>query len=95
MKKGTCMLVHVAISGDRNVIKKEAEKIIKLKALTIENQPMWNVIAKAISVIIGVTGTISKSLTQYLNNISGKHETKELKKTAILGAAHILHKVLT
>ena len=26
-EKGTCMLIDVAISGDRNVIRKEAEKI--------------------------------------------------------------------
>jgi hypothetical protein len=26
-EKGTCMLIDVAIPGDRNVIKKEAEKI--------------------------------------------------------------------
>jgi hypothetical protein len=32
-EKGTCMLIDVAISGDRNVIKKEAEKILKLKTL--------------------------------------------------------------
>ena len=29
-EKGTCMLIDVAISGDRNVIKKEAEKISKI-----------------------------------------------------------------
>ena len=34
--KGTCMLIDVAISGDRNVIKKEAEKVLKYKDLTIE-----------------------------------------------------------
>jgi hypothetical protein len=28
-EKGTCVLIDVAISGDRNVIKKEAEKILK------------------------------------------------------------------
>jgi len=28
-EKGTCMLIAVAIPGDRNVIKKEAEKILK------------------------------------------------------------------
>jgi hypothetical protein len=33
--KGTCMLIYVAISGNRNVIKKEAEKILKYKDLTI------------------------------------------------------------
>ena len=38
--KGTCMLIHVAISGDRNVIKKEAEKILKYKDLTTEIQCM-------------------------------------------------------
>jgi hypothetical protein len=42
-EKGTCILIDVAISGDRNVIKKEAEKILKYKDLTIEIQHMWNV----------------------------------------------------
>ena len=32
-EKGTCMLVDVAISGDRNVIKKEAEKFQNIKTL--------------------------------------------------------------
>ena len=41
-EKGTCMLIDVAISGDRNVIKKEAEKILKYMYLTIEIQLMWN-----------------------------------------------------
>ena len=30
-EKRTCMLIDVAISGDRNVIKKEAEKILKYR----------------------------------------------------------------
>jgi hypothetical protein len=47
------------------------------------------------SVITWVTGTIAKSLTQYLSNIAGKHEIKELQKTAILGTAHIFRKVIT
>ena len=38
--KRTCMLIDVAISGDRNVIKKEDEKILKYKDLTIEIQRM-------------------------------------------------------
>ena len=35
-----------------------------------------------------------ESLTQYLSNILGKHEVKELQTTVILGTAHILQKVL-
>jgi len=60
-EKGTCMLIDVAISGDRDVIKKEAEKILKYEDLIIEIQRMWNVKTKVIPVIIGATGTISKS----------------------------------
>jgi len=56
---------------------------------------MWNVKTKAIPVIIGVTGTISKSFRKYVSHIPGNHEVKELQKTAILGTAHILRKVLT
>jgi hypothetical protein len=89
------MLIDVAILGDRNVIRKEAENIIKYKDLTIEIQHMWNVKTKVIPVIIGATGTISKSFRKYVTNIPGNHEVKELQKTAILGTAHILRKVLT
>jgi hypothetical protein len=56
---------------------------------------MWNVKTKVIPVIIGATGTISKSFIKYLGNIPGNHIGKELQKTAILGTAHILRKVLT
>jgi len=35
-EKGTCTLVDAAVSGERNVITKEAEKILKYKDLTIE-----------------------------------------------------------
>jgi len=53
------MLIDFAIPRDRNVIKKEAEKILKHKDLVIEIQRMWNVKAKVIPVITGATGTIS------------------------------------
>jgi hypothetical protein len=52
------MLIDVAISGDRNVIKKESEKILEHKDLTTEIQRMWNVKTRVIPVIIGATGTI-------------------------------------
>ena len=39
-EKRTCILIDIAISEDRNVIKKEAENILKYKDLTIEIQRM-------------------------------------------------------
>ena len=49
------MLIDVVISGNRNVIKKEAEKILKYKDLTIEIQRMWNVKPKVAPVMIRAT----------------------------------------
>ena len=57
-EKRTCMFIDVAVSGDRHVIKKEAEKILKYKGLIIEIHCMWNVKAEVIPVITGAAGTI-------------------------------------
>jgi hypothetical protein len=57
-------------------------------------QHICNVKAKVTPVIIGATGTVPKSFRKYLSSIPGKHDIKELQKTAILGTAHTLRKVL-
>jgi hypothetical protein len=72
------MLIDVAISGDRNVIQKEAKKLLKYKDLTRDIQRMWNVKTRVIPVIIGATGTISKSFRKYVSTIPGNHVFKEL-----------------
>jgi UDP-N-acetylmuramyl tripeptide synthase len=84
------MLMDVAVSRDRNVTKKEAEKITKYKDFTREIQRMWDVKTKVTPVIIGTPGTTSK----YMSNIPGRHNIKELQKIATVGTAHILRKVL-
>ena len=73
------MLIDVAIPGDRNVIKKVAEKFLEYKDLIIEIQCIWNVTEKVMPLITGATGTTSKSLRQYLSNLPGKHKIKELQ----------------
>jgi hypothetical protein len=62
------IIIDVAIRVDRNVNKKEAEKSLKYKDLTIEIQRMWNVKSRVIPVIIGETGTISKSFRKYASD---------------------------
>jgi hypothetical protein len=61
----------------------------------IDVQCMRNVKAKVIPVITGTIGTVSELFRKYLSNIPGKHEIKELQKTAILATAHKLQEVLT
>ena len=77
------MLIDAAISGETNLIKKKAKKIVKCKDLSIEVECLWNVKTKVTPVITGATGTISKLYRKYLSNVLGKHEIKELQETAI------------
>jgi hypothetical protein len=54
---------------------------------------MWNLKTTVIPVITGAIGTISETFRKYLGEHAGKH-INELQQTAILGAAHLLRKVV-
>ena len=58
-EKGTFLFLDTAISGDRNVIERVAEKILQNKYLTIETERVCNVNKKVIPVSIEATGTFS------------------------------------
>ena len=62
------------------IIKKDAEKILKYKDLTIKIERMWNVKAKVIPVIIGATGTISKSFRKYVNTYQESLKSRNYRK---------------
>jgi len=66
------MLIDIAISADRNVIKKEAKKILKYKDLTIKIQRMWNVKTKVIPVIIGGEWDYFKVIQKIREQHTGK-----------------------
>ena len=48
-----------------------------------------------VPVITGATGMVTNGLKKDLEAVPGNRDVKELQKTAILGTAHILRKVLT
>ena len=50
--------MYIAIIGDRNVVKRGAERILKYKDCTVEIERMWTVNREVIPVIIGETGTV-------------------------------------
>jgi hypothetical protein len=75
-------------------MKKEAENILKYGEVTKEIHHLWNVKTEVIQLIIGATKSVSESFTKYLSNIPGKQDIKKLQKTAILGTAHTIWKVL-
>jgi hypothetical protein len=73
-------LIDVAISPDRNVIQKEAEKKCKYKILSGEHQLMWNMKRFVISVIKGVTGIVTKGRKKCPETVPGKHSTDSLQQ---------------
>jgi hypothetical protein len=63
------VLIDGALPGDRNVIKKGAEKILKYKDLKIEIQRMWNIKANSRG-----NWNCLRICRKYLSNIPEKHE---------------------
>ena len=91
-EKNDVCVHNAATSGDRNMMKKDAKMILQYKDHTI--QLVWNVKTKVTPEIIGAIGSISKSSRQYLSNIRGKHEIKDLQREVIFGTAHPLRREL-
>ena len=60
-KEKTCTLIDVAILAYRNVMQKEAEKMLKYKSMCIEIQRMWNLKCTIVPIIIGATGIVTKA----------------------------------
>ena len=56
-------------NNNNNNNNNKAERILKYKDLAIEIQRTWNIKTKVIPVIIGATGTVSKSSRKYVSNI--------------------------
>ena len=74
--EGTCVLIDVAIPGDRNVIKKGYEQILQYKNPAIEIQGMWNVKTRVIPCSKRCNGTMSQSVRKFLRNRPEKQKIK-------------------
>ena len=63
-----CQIIDFAISGDRNIVIKEQEKIDKYQVLIIELQKVWNVKVVVTPVVIGAlgeTGDVEENTSVY------------------------------
>ena len=74
-------MIDVAITADRNVVQKEAEKKLKYKSLGIEIRRMWKLKCSIILVLTGATGIVAKSLRKkfgsYTRKTFGRFTTKD------------------
>ena len=86
--------MDIAVPGDSNVLQKETEKYQKYQDLAREIKRIWKSRTKVVPVVAGMLGSVSKKLAGHLEQIGIKNRTRTTQKSALLGSAHILRKVL-
>ena len=55
---------------------------------------IWKSRTKVVPVVVGALGSVSKKLAGHLEQLGIKNRTRTMQKSALLGSAHILRKVL-
>ena len=89
-----CLIVDTAVPGDTRVNTKEDEKIEKYRDLCRELERLWRVKCRVVPVVVGALGTIPTRLSAHLKMLDINLSIKTIQKSAILGTARILRKVL-
>ena len=86
----SCLIIDIAIPGDKNIITKEQEKIDKYQDLQTELGKLWKLKTEVVPVVVGALATTSQNLNIYIKKIDVPIVTSCLQKTVILGTAFIL-----
>ena len=74
---------------------RSSKKIDKYQSLKIELEQLWKVKIMVIPVVVGALGAIADRLPGWLAKIPGTISEVELQKTAFLGTAQVLRRVLS
>ncbi|CAH3130806.1 unnamed protein product, partial [Porites lobata] len=91
-KKRQVVIIDVAILGDDRVKDKELEKLEKYQLLKDEIAKVWRMRKViVVPVVIGALGAVS----EYVRQIGVNVRLEVVQKTALLGSAKILRKVLS
>ena len=82
-------------NNNNNKYEKEGEKIEKYQDLKREIGRLWGIRhLEVVPVVVGALGVVSKRLDAWLEKLGVTIRTGLLQKTALLGTARILRKVL-
>ena len=86
--------MDIAVPGDSNVLQEETEEYQKDQDLARELKRIWKSRTKVVPVVVGALGSVSKKLAGHLEQLGIKDQTRTMQKSALLGSARILRKVL-
>ncbi|CAH3194267.1 unnamed protein product, partial [Porites evermanni] len=87
------IIVDIASPWDHRVYEKESEKVEKYQDLKREIRKSMGRV-EVVPVVVGALGAVSKRLDTWLDKLGITINTGFLQKTALLGTARILRKVL-
>ena len=95
-KEREVVIIDVAILGDDRVKDKELEKLKKYQLLKDEIAKVWRMRKViVVPVVIGALGAVSVNFKEYMRQIGVNVRLQVIQKTALLGSAKILRKVLS
>ena len=94
-KERVCIIVDIAVPADRRVEEKEQEKLEKYQDLKREIGRMWGIRkVQVVPVVIGALGIVTKEFNKWIEKLDIQCNFVDMQKTALLGTARILRKVL-
>ena len=95
-KEREVVIIDFVIPGDDRVKDKELEKLEKYQLLKDEIAKVWRMRKViVVSVVIGALGAVSVNFKEYMKRIGVNVRLEVIQKTALLGTAKILRKVLS
>ena len=95
-KEREVVITDVAIPGDDRVEGKELEKLEKYQLLKDEIAKVWRMRKViVVPIVIGALGAVSVNFKEYMRQIGVNVRLEVIQKTALLGSAKILRKVLS
>ena len=95
-KEREVFIIDVAIPSDDRVKDKELEKVEKYQLLKDEIAKVWQMRKViVVPVVIWALGAVSVNFKEYMRRIGVKVRLEVIQKTALLGTAKILRKVLS
>ena len=83
-----------SVPWDRNVMRKEDEKILNYSPLAKEIRKIHTVSTKIVPVVVGALGVVSGRLAGYLKDLQVPDIMGGLQTSAIIGTTIVLKKVL-
>jgi hypothetical protein len=81
-------------TGRQKCCAKGSGKEVKIQEFMYRDKKNVGLKCTVVSVMIGATGIVTGSLRKHLEAVPGKHWIDSVQKTAVLGTAHIIRKVL-